>query len=308
MDSKEQVALYEKARKRAVAKKYVYYHFVIFLIGSVFLIVLNTMFNVGASLGDWFKYAVAGWLFIWIFHFINVFVTHKFFGKEWVQTETEKLMVKHQKKVVQLEKELIKKGVLPTKPATQTTATERAAPTPHTDVLTTPAKPIKTKINQQITLIAAIGKNGELGRDNELIWHLPNDLKRFKKITSGHDVIMGRKTFESLGKPLPNRTNIVVTRNTNFHADGCVIVHSLEDALAQSEDPNPYILGGAQIYAQAIKMAHVLDLTLVNAALDADAFFPKIDNTIWKETARENFSADDKHQYNYSFVRMERRT
>ncbi len=154
-----------------------------------------------------------------------------------------------------------------------------------------------------ITIIAAIGKNRELGKDNDLIWHLPNDLKRFKKVTSGHDVIMGRKTFESLGKPLPNRTNIIITRNGNFKAEGCVIVNSLNEAIEASKtDPNPFILGGAEIYKQSIKIADVLDLTLVNAELDADVFFPEIDLTIWKETSRQDFKADEKHQYRYSFV------
>tara|TARA_R110002073_G_scaffold40547_5_gene115273 strand:+ start:431968 stop:432456 length:489 start_codon:yes stop_codon:yes gene_type:complete len=155
-----------------------------------------------------------------------------------------------------------------------------------------------------ITIIAAIGKNGELGKDNDLIWHLPNDLKRFKKVTAGHHVIMGRKTFESLGKPLPNRTNIIITRNKNYQAEGCVIVSSLEEAIetATKEDSNPYILGGAQIYKQAITLADSLDLTLVAAELDADAYFPTIDTAIWKETAREDFSADEKHKYDYSFV------
>lgn len=155
-----------------------------------------------------------------------------------------------------------------------------------------------------ITIIAAIGKNGELGKDNDLIWHLPNDLKRFKKVTAGHHVIMGRKTFESLGNPLPNRTNIIITRNKNYQAEGCVIVSSLEEAIetATKEDTNPYILGGAQIYKQAITLVDSLDLTLVAAELDADAYFPKIDTAIWKETSREDFSADEKHKYDYSFV------
>ena len=158
-----------------------------------------------------------------------------------------------------------------------------------------------------ITIIAAIGKNRELGKNNDLIWHLPNDLKRFKKVTSGHDVIMGRKTFESLGKPLPNRTNIIITRNGNFQAESCMVVNSLEAALNACDDPNPFILGGAEIYSQAIKIADVLDLTLVDAVLEADVFFPEIDLTIWKETARQNFNADEKHQYGYSFVTYRRK-
>ena len=159
-----------------------------------------------------------------------------------------------------------------------------------------------------ITIIAAIGKNRELGKDNDLIWHLPNDLKRFKKVTSNHHIIMGRKTYESLGKPLPYRTNIVISRNTNFKAPGCIVVNSLEAALeAAKADSNPYILGGAQIYRQAIKIADILDLTLVNATLDADVFFPKIDTSIWKEANRQDFMADEKHRYNYSFVTFVRK-
>ena len=154
-----------------------------------------------------------------------------------------------------------------------------------------------------ITIIAAIGKNGELGKDNDLIWHLPKDLQRFKKVTSGHHIIMGRKTFESLGKPLPNRTTIIITRNNNYKMGGCIVVNSLDEALkAASLDTNPYILGGAQIYKQAIKIADYLDLTLVDATFDADAFFPKIDQHIWKEISRKDFKADKEHKYDYSFV------
>ena len=154
-----------------------------------------------------------------------------------------------------------------------------------------------------ITVIAAIGKNGELGKENDLIWYLPNDLKRFKKITSGHHVIMGRKTFESLGKPLPKRTTIIITRNKDYYVEGCITVNSLEEALKAAEpDPNPYVLGGAEIYNQAIKIADTLDLTLVESNFEADVFFPKIDKTIWKEISREHFSADQTHQYDYSFV------
>ena len=155
-----------------------------------------------------------------------------------------------------------------------------------------------------ITIIAAIGKNGELGKNNDLIWHLPNDLKRFKKVTAGHHVIMGRKTYESLGKPLPNRTNIIISRNPDYKAEGCIMTSSLEEAitLAKAGDSHPYILGGAQIYKQAIKIADILDLTLVDAELSADVFFPNIDTSIWKEVDRYDHFIDEKHQYNYSFV------
>ncbi len=158
-----------------------------------------------------------------------------------------------------------------------------------------------------VTIIAAVAKNNALGKDNQLIWHLPADLKRFKKITLGHHVIMGRKTFESLGKPLPNRTTIIITKNQNYTADGCIVVDSLNKAIkAAKNDENPFILGGGEIYKQAMNIADILDLTIVHQEFDADVFFPKIDYTIWKETFREDFKADDKNKYDYSFVKYQR--
>ncbi len=112
MEPNEQHEIYEKARKRVKQKKRVYYHFVLFLIGSVFLIVLNIFFKVGSQFGEWFKFAITVWLFIWILHFINVFITHRFFGKEWERKETEKLIEKHLDKSEELERNLIKKGII----------------------------------------------------------------------------------------------------------------------------------------------------------------------------------------------------
>ena len=156
--------------------------------------------------------------------------------------------------------------------------------------------------------MAAIADNNALGKDNQLIWYLPGDLKRFKRMTLNHAVIMGRKTFESLGKPLPNRINIIITRDKNYKAEGCVIVNSLKEALkaAKEEDENPFILGGAEIYKQAMPFADKLDLTFVHHKFDADVFFPEIDKTIWKERSREDFKADEKNKYDYSFVTFQR--
>ncbi len=160
-----------------------------------------------------------------------------------------------------------------------------------------------------IVIIAAIGRNNELGKDNDLIWHLSADLKRFKKVTSGHSIIMGRNTFESIGKPLPNRRSIIVTRNKQYHREGCDVVHSLEAAidLVKTEEKT-FIIGGAQIYKQAIEnnLADQLDITLVHSDFDADVFFPKINTSVWEETSRENFEADEKNQFNYSFVSFQR--
>ena len=155
-----------------------------------------------------------------------------------------------------------------------------------------------------ITIIAAIDLNNGIGKNNQLIWHLPADLKRFKSKTTGHCIIMGRKTFESLGKALPNRTSIIISRNNNFQVpEGCILVDSLKEALViASKDPSPYIIGGAEIYKEAIPIAKKLEITHVHHAFEADAYFPKIDSTIWKEVSREDFKADEKNKYDYSFV------
>lgn len=156
-----------------------------------------------------------------------------------------------------------------------------------------------------ITIIAAIGKNNELGKGNDLIWHLPADLKRFKKVTSGHHIIMGRNTFESIGKPLPNRTTIIITRNIAYTKEGCLIVNSIEEAIELSKNNSEvFIIGGAQIYKQAIEsnLVDKLDITLVHENFEADVYFPKIDSSVWKEVSREDFIADEKNKYDYSFV------
>ena len=159
-----------------------------------------------------------------------------------------------------------------------------------------------------LTIIAAVAKNNALGKNNDLIWHLPADLKRFKEITLGHHIIMGRKTFESLGKPLPNRTTIIITRNPDYKAPGCIVVNELEKAIkAAAVDENPFILGGAEIYKQAMSFADILDLTLVHESFDGDAFFPNIDMSKWTEMSRQDFKADENNKYDYSFVQYKKK-
>ena len=154
-----------------------------------------------------------------------------------------------------------------------------------------------------LTIIAAIANNNALGKDNDLIWHLPADLIRFKKTTTGHHIIMGRNTFESIGKPLPNRTTVIITRNKDYKAEGCIVVNSLKDALKIAEnDKSPFIIGGGQVYKEAIELADRLDITEVHHNFDADVFFPEIEMSIWKETKRERFSADEKNKFEYSFI------
>jgi len=156
-----------------------------------------------------------------------------------------------------------------------------------------------------ITVIAAIASNKALGKDNDLILHLPADLKRFKKVTTGHYILMGRNTYESIGRPLPNRTTIIITRNKNYFKEGCLIANSLEQAIEMAKPAAQiFIIGGAQIYKETIakNVAVQLDITLVHHSFEADVFFPEIDLKIWKEVAREDYKADEKNDYDYSFV------
>ena len=160
-----------------------------------------------------------------------------------------------------------------------------------------------------ITIIAAIGNHNELGKDNDLIWHLPADLKRFKKITTGHTIIMGRNTFESIGKPLPNRRSVIITRNLDYHQEGCTVVHSLEEALQLiSQEEKAFIIGGAQIYKEAMQkgIAHQLDITKVHAHFEADVFFPEINSQDWKLISEETFTPDEKNTYHYSFLKYQK--
>lgn len=154
-----------------------------------------------------------------------------------------------------------------------------------------------------LTLIAAMAKNRVIGKDNDLIWHFPEDLKHFKSLTSGHHVIMGRKTFESVGRPLPKRVNIIITRQKDYQAEGCKIAGSLEEALAMVEnDDQPFIVGGAEIYKQSLDFAKTIELTLIEAEYEGDTFFPEFDPSIWKLARGEKKEADDKHAHPYEFL------
>lgn len=157
-----------------------------------------------------------------------------------------------------------------------------------------------------ITIIVAKSENHVIGNKNQLIWHLPNDLKRFKQLTSGHPIIMGRKTFESIGKPLPNRTNIVITRNKDWSSEGVLTVNSLEEAIQRGKEIHSdiFIIGGGNIYRQAMQRADALEVTEVHHEFEGDAFFPEINLEEWKEVFREKFPSDEKHAVDYSFVRF----
>ena len=153
-----------------------------------------------------------------------------------------------------------------------------------------------------ITIIAAAGSNNELGKDNDLVWHLPKDFKRFKKLTTGHHIIMGRKTFQSFPKPLPNRVHIVITRNTDYHPEGAIIVHSMTEALEIAKnDSQIFIIGGGEIYKLGMKIADKIELTRVNSSFEADTFFPEIPSDDWKLISEEFHLKDEKHKFNFSY-------
>lgn len=162
---------------------------------------------------------------------------------------------------------------------------------------------------QMVTLIAAIGKNNELGKNNDLLWHLPTDFRRFKTLTTGHTIIMGRKTFESLPGVLPNRKHIIVTRNKNYTKDNIIVVNSLQEALENTkEDPQPFIIGGGEIYTQALPLAQKMELTKVHATFEADTYFPEFSLNEWQLITSEKHLKDNKHAFDFTFETWARKT
>ena len=284
---KDQLELIENAQKRIKQKKRLYIHFVVFLIGSLFLILFNLVLGFGENftpLGtNWFVFAILFWLFLFLYHVFNVFITNKFMGKTWKQEQLNKLVAKQQAHIEKLKQELPEDTLLLKKKANNNT--------------------------NNLTIIVAAAENDAIGKHNKLIWQISDDLKRFKALTSGHHIIMGRKTFESFPKPLPNRTHVVITRNSNYQVpEGVKLVHTLKDAIkASATDPQPFIIGGGEIYKQAILVANKIELTRVHASFPADTFFPKVDASIWKETNAVFHKKDEKNEFDFTFFTYERK-
>ncbi len=284
---KEQMELIKNAQRRIKQKRRLYIHFVIFLIGAIFLIVLNTVIGVGKDFRPleipWFVYAVLAWLFLFLYHLFNVFVTNKFMGKEWEQRQLDTLVAKQKVRIAELEKKVTNQPI-----------EERPVS----------IEEKKTSIVNGLTLIAAAGENDTIGKNNQLVWHLSDDLKRFKAMTSGHCMIMGRKTFESFSKPLPNRTHIVITRQQNYEVpDGVIVVHDLKDAIqAAKNDSQPFVIGGGEIYKQAMPFASKIELTRVHETFEGDTFFPKIDSAIWNENDKTFHPKDSEHEHSFSYI------
>lgn len=293
---KEQLELIKNAQKRIKQKKRLYTHFILFLIGSVALIVANLGLHLGESFRplnvDWFVFVVGFWLLILIYHAFNVFVVDKFMGADWEQQQLDKLVAKQKEGIHKLEQKELKNPSISKDPS----------------LIIPEKKKLSKPQKRTLTLIAAAAENNAIGKNNTLIWHLRDDLHRFKSLTSGHCIIMGRKTFESFSKPLPNRTHIVITNQKNYKVPhGVIVVHNMDDALdAALEDKQPYVIGGGEIYKQALPLADKIELTRVHDTFEADTFFPEINLLEWKETFSKFHPKDEQNDHEYTFITYER--
>ena len=160
-----------------------------------------------------------------------------------------------------------------------------------------------------ISQIVAVAENGAIGKDNDLIWRLPADLRYFKEITTGHHIIMGRKNYESIGRPLPNRTSVIITRNNDYKADGCIVVNSIKEALdiaKNNGETEAFIIGGGEIYQSSLEITKKVYFTEVHESFEADTYYPSLDKNQWTETSREFHSKDEKNAHDFSFVKFER--
>ena len=162
--------------------------------------------------------------------------------------------------------------------------------------------------NRELTIIAAVSINNVIGNNNKLIWKLSNDLKRFRNLTTNHSVIMGRKTFESLSNPLPDRDNIVITRDTNYSKPNIQVCSSIEDAINLTKtDTQPFIIGGGEIYSQTINIVDKIELTRVHKEFDGDAYFPEIPLDIFELINKENYNSDLENEFDYSYLTYKKR-
>lgn len=157
------------------------------------------------------------------------------------------------------------------------------------------------------TIIAAAGENNSLGKDNNLVWHLPDDFKRFKELTSGNYILMGRKTFESFPKPLPNRKHLIITRQENYSVpENCFVFDSISSALQSVDNADIWIIGGGEIYKQSMEIANRIELTRVHSEFEADTFFPEIGEE-WELVNEEHHSSDEKHKYDFTYLTYNRK-
>ena len=276
------IELLENAQKRVSQKRNVYRHFIFFLFISGFILFVDLALSVGENLiffdYSWSIWIVLIWSFILLYHLFDVFVSKRIISKKWVSVQKSHLIKVQQEKIRSLKKDIEKESKIY-------------------------ADSNSNNLNQMITIIVAASENDVIGNNNKLIWHLSKDLIRFKNLTKGHHVIMGRKTFESMPKALPNRTNVVITRNKNYTAENITVVDSLENALKVcKDDPQPFIIGGGEIYRIGLTYAKRIELTRVYHNFEGDTTFPQIDKNIWKEVKNIKMFDIENHNYNFSFI------
>ena len=276
------IELLENAQKRVRQKRNVYRHFIFFLFISGFILFVDLAFSVGENLiffdYSWSIWIVLIWSFILFYHLFDVFVSKRIISKKWISAQKSHLIKVQQEKIRSLKKDIEKESKIY-------------------------ADSNSNNLNQMITIIVAASENDVIGNNNKLIWHLSKDLIRFKNLTKGHHVIMGRKTFESMPKALPNRTNVVITRNKNYTAENITVVDSLENALKVcKDDPQPFIIGGGEIYRIGLTYAKRIELTRVYHNFEGDTTFPQIDKNLWKEVRNIKMFDIENHNYNFSFI------
>ena len=287
--NEDQIALIEYAQNRIKSKKRLFFHFSIMIIGFISMLTSNLIFEFKKDIilfdFPWSYWLCSTWFFLFFIHLFNVYVTNKFMGKKWEKNQMKKLVNKQQIKIAEIKTELEKEARIIAESQLFSQNSSR----------------------NTVTLIAAASENNIIGKDNKLIWRLSDDLKHFKELTKGHFVIMGRKTFESMPKALPNRTNVIITRKTDYKAENAIVVNSLEKALKVAENDNqPFIIGGGEIYKLSMEIADRIELTRVHTSIEGDTSFPEINLDKWQEVKNEKRLKDEKNEYDFFFLRYDK--
>ena len=287
--NEDQIALIEYAQNRIKSKKRLFFHFSIMIIGFISMLTSNLIFEFKKDIilfdFPWSYWLCSTWFVLFFIHLFNVYVTNKFMGKKWEKNQMKKLVNKQQIKIAEIKTELEKEA----------------------RIIAESQLFSQNNSRNTVTLIAAASENNIIGKDNKLIWRLSDDLKHFKELTKGHFVIMGRKTFESMPKALPNRTNVIITRKTDYKAENAIVVNSLEKALKVAESDNqPFVIGGGEIYKLSMEIADRIELTRVHTSIEGDTSFPEIDLEKWQEVKNEKRLKNEKNEYDFSFLRYDK--
>ena len=287
--NEDQIALIEYAQNRIRSKKRLFFHFSIMIIGFISMLTSNLIFEFKKDIilfeFPWSYWLCSTWFCLFFIHLFNVYVTNKFMGKKWEKNQMKKLVNKQQIKIAEIKTELEKEA----------------------RIIAESQLFSQNSSKNTVTLIAAASENNIIGKDNKLIWRLSDDLKHFKELTKGHFVIMGRKTFESMPKALPNRTNVIITRKTDYKAENAIVVNSLEKALKVAENDNqPFVIGGGEIYKLSMEIADRIELTRVHTSIEGDTSFPEIDLEKWQEVKNEKRLKNEKNEYDFSFLRYDK--